>query len=132
MRAEAVMMQLLTAAGVAGLVGTRVSLARMVEGDPYPAIVIEVVSGTLVPPINAVAGMQTMQTRVQVTALGKNVSDVKNVLEQVRIACEFQSGLIAGVRVMSVLRDSIGPDTKNDEISVYLQSTDYMLTYYET
>lgn len=127
------MMALLTgAAGVTALVSTRISLARMVENDPYPAIVIETVSGTLEAPINATAGMQLMQTRVQVTALSRSAVECKQILEQVRIACEFQSGLIAGVRVISIVRAGIGPDHKNDDMSVYLQSHDYMLTFYES
>lgn len=133
MRAEAVISTLLkAAAGVTALVGTRISLTRMVENAPMPALVYAVVSGVPVPPINAAAGSQIMRTRVQITAMGKTVGDVKNILEQTRLALDFQSGLIAGVRVISITRELIGMDFKNDETSVYGQSTDYMVLHYET
>lgn len=141
MRAEAVIMTLLNAsAQVTALVGNRIYLARMVENDPYPAIVVEAVSGVLVPPINAKAGMQLMQARIQVTALSRKIADVKNLLDYARIALEFQSGVIAAnlndaivnVTVQAIVRDSIGPDFKNDDMSVYLQSHDYMVMHFET
>ena len=133
MRAEKVIIGLLNgSSAITTLVSNRIYLARMAQNDPYPAIVVEVVSGTLVQPINAQAGMQLMQTRVQVTALSRSGDDVKNLLDYARIACEFQSGVLSGVTVQAIYRDSIGPDMKNDDMSVFMQSHDYMVTHYET
>lgn len=141
MRAEAVMFALIKAsAGIVTLVANRIYLARMTENATYPAIVLEVVSGNLVTPINAQAGMQLLQTRIQVTALSRTAISAKQILDLVRIACEFKSGLIActiggtayNVQVQSVMRDSIGPDIKSDDLAVCMQSHDYMVTHYET
>jgi Protein of unknown function (DUF3168) len=133
MRPEAVMFALLNASSaITALVGARISESRMVENDPYPALVLDLVSGNLIHPINAAQGPHLVQARVQVTALGKTVGDVKTLLEQVRLACEFQRGAIAGVTVVSIVRDLIGPDAKNDELGVYYQPHDYMVTFYET
>ena len=125
---------------VTTVVANRIYLARMTENAPYPAIVLEMVSGNFVTPINAQAGMQLLQSRIQVTALSKTAIEAKQILDFVRIACEFKSGLIActiggvayNVQVQSVLRDSIGPDIKNDDLTVCLQSHDYMVSHFET
>ena len=125
---------------VTTVVANRIYLARMTENAPYPAIVLEMVSGNFVTPINAQAGMQLLQSRIQVTALSKTAIEAKQILDLVRIACEFKSGLIActiggvayNVQVQSVLRDSIGPDIKNDDLTVCLQSHDYMVSHFET
>ena len=53
-------------------------------------------------------------------------------VEQVRIACNYQSGTIAGVRVISVLRDSVSPDSRDDQLGLDMQSIDFMVTHYET
>lgn len=143
MRAEAVMFALIRAStAVTAIIGTGTGLylTRITENNPYPAVVLEMVDGHLVQPINATAGMQLLQSRIQVTALAKTAIQAKQILDLIRIACEFKSGLIActisgvayNVQVQAVYRDSIGPDIKNDDLSVSMQSHDYMVMHYET
>ena len=69
---------------------------------------------------------------MQVTAFAKTYAELKALLEQVRIACNYQSGTIAGVRVISVLRDSVSPDSRDDQLGLDMQSIDFMVTHYET
>lgn len=131
MRPEAVTQALLKVPTIINLVGSRLALGRLPENSAYPAIVYSVISGTPIVPINAQAGGTIMRTRVQIMALGKTVADVKTILEQVRLAMNYKSGLINGVQVISVVRDLIGPDSKDDDAAVFIQSHDYMITYQE-
>ena len=133
MRAENVIYTLLkTDAGLAALVSTRIYPSRLPQNTVMPAIAYELISGMESPVIDAQAGQALMASRVQVTAMAKNYKEVKDTLEAVRLACLYKSGLIANVRVLSVLRDSVGPDLRDDDLALYLQSIDFMVRYYET
>lgn len=137
MRAEKVIYTLLTGdAGVLALVGaspnTRIYPSRLPQNTLMPAIAYQLVSGMEMTPIDAQAGRQLVRSRVQVTAMGKNYSDVKTLVEAARIACLYKSGVIGGVTVLAILRDSVGPDTHDDDLNLYLQSIDFMVTHYET
>lgn len=133
MRAEAVINSLLLAAtGVATVVGARIYPSRLPQNTTLPAIAYQVVSGTEITPIDAQAGYQLMRTRVQVTAMAKNYAEVKSAIEAVRLACLYKSGTIAGVKVLSITRDSVGPDLRDDELSIYIQSMDFIVLHYES
>ena len=97
-----------------------------------PAIAYQVVSGNELTPIDAQAGFQLVQTRVQITAMAKNYDECKTALEAARNALLYKSGTIAAVKVVSILRGGIGPDLREDDTSLYVQSTDYLVTHYES
>lgn len=133
MRAEKVIYTLLTGdAGVAALVGARIYPGRLPQNTAMPALSYELVSSVDIPPITALAGGVLLRSRVQVTVLAKTYSDTKDVLEAARKALLFKSGLIAGVRVIGITRDLIGPDQRDDDLGLYLQGVDYMVTHDET
>lgn len=133
MRAEKVIFSLIGSdAGVIAVVGARIYPARLPQNTTMPAIAYQVVSGMEIAPIDAQAGYQIMRTRVQVTAMGKNYADVKSTLEAVRLACLYKSGTIAGVKVISITRDNVGPDLRDDDLSIYIQSIDFIVMHYET
>lgn len=138
MRAEKVIYALLTGdAGVQALLGgalpvTRIYASRIPQNTVMPVLVYQSISGNEMTPIDASAGFQLMRSRVQVTAMGKNYADVKNVIEAARLACIYKSGVIAGVTVQAVVRDSMGPDLRDDDLNLYIQSIDFIVTHYET
>lgn len=133
MRAEQVIYALLSAdTGVIASVGTRVYPSRVPQNNAMPSIAYQVVSGNELTPFDAQAGYQVVQTRVQITAMAKNYTECKAVLESVRKALLYKSGVIAAVKVLSILRGGIGPDLREDDTSLYVQSTDYIVTHYES
>jgi hypothetical protein len=133
MRAEKVIFTLLSAdAGVSAQVGARIYPSRLPQNTAMPAIAYEAVSGMELTPIDAQAGYQIVRTRMQITCMGKNYADVKNTVEAVRMALLYKNGVIGGVRVLSITRDSVGPDTRDDDLALYLQSIDFMVMHYET
>lgn len=104
---------------------------QLPQGTALPACVVEHVVTNELTTIDANAAFGLMRTRIQVTVLAKDYPTQKAVLEQVRIACNYQRGLIASVRVVSVLRDNVGPDLRDDDMQVYTQSIDFQVTYQE-
>ncbi len=103
------------------------------QGVALPAVVVEFISGRELTTIDANSAFGLNQARIQVTGIAGqgNYVALKNVLEQVRIACNYQRGTLNGVRVVSIIRDSVGPDLRDDDLQVYTQSIDFQVTYQE-
>ena len=136
MRAEKVINALLNAAaGITSLVGAgtaaRIYPGVLPQGSALPALSVEHVGSNELTTIDANAAFGLVQARIQVTALAKTYPELKALLEQVRIACNYQRGVIATVRVASVLRDTVGPDLRDDDLQVYTQSIDFQVTFQE-
>lgn len=141
MRGELVVSQLLSvAAGVTALVpAVRITPSRVPQASDMPSIVVEMVSGTDIPPITAAAGGLLVKSRIQVTVLAKTYTEVKRIHEAIRAAVLFQSGAfsfvapnpVVAVRVIGITRDLIGPDFRDDQLGLYLQSVDYQVIHDE-
>lgn len=132
MRAEKAIHALLSGAGgVTALVAARIYPHTLLQGEPLPALVVEHVSTVPMPTLDASAGFGLMQSRIQVTALAGSYPALKDLIEQVRIACNYQRGVIAGTRVNSVVRDFVGPDFSDDARTVFHQSIDFLVTFQE-
>ena len=133
MRAEQAIYALLNAAtALTALVGPRIfGGGQLAQGVALPAVVVEHVSSVELTTIDANAAFGLVQSRIEVTAIAKTYAEVKAVLEQVRVACNYQRGLINGVRVVSVIRDSVGPDQRDDDMQIFTQSIDFQVTFQE-
>lgn len=133
MRAEKVINSLLAgSSGLAAVVGTRIFPAKLPQNTAMPAVAYEYISGNELTPIDASAGQQIIKSRVQVNCMAKNYLEVKSAQEAVRLALLYKSGLIAGVQVLAITRDAIGADLRDDDLALYMQSVDYMVTHYES
>lgn len=143
MRAEAVIHALLAAdATVLTLLGSnpiRLYPSRLPQNTTMPAAAYQAISGTELTPIDAQAGRQVVRTRVQFNAMAKTYAEVKALIEAARLACLYKSGFIATgvaaigtVQVLSILRDNVGPDQRDDDLGLYMQSIDFMVMHYET
>ena len=136
MRAEKAIKYLLNnAAGVTALVGSgsaaRIYPGQLPQAATLPGLVVEHISGIELTTIDANSAFGLMQARIQVTAVCKTYPEVKTLLEQVRLACNYQRGVFNGVRVVSIIRDSMGPDLRDDDVQLYTQSIDFYVTYQE-
>jgi len=138
MRAEQVVYTLLAAdAGVAAIVGTRIYPGALPQRTILPALVYSHVDTVDLEPIDAQAGGLIALGRIQVNALVNDdpsgvsgYAQLKALGEAVRAALSFASGSIAGVTVVSVLRDQALPDQRDDDVGVLFQSTDFIVTHY--
>lgn len=141
MKAEKVIYSLLASdVGVTALVGASIHAQQMQQGAALPAIVYSHIDSQELDPISAAAFEESQvltRARIQVNALAADTATrsaydlVKDILENARLACSFKSGVIAGVQVVSVLRDSSGPDLRDDDLGVVTQSADFIVTFYQ-
>jgi hypothetical protein len=116
-------------------VTTRVPADSVVAGDvpvdaTLPAIGIKEISSVPLGAFDAQAEYSVVTSRVQVTAESRTYPEVKALLDLVRHACNFQRGTLAGVDVISIVRDTVGPDLQ-DMAGTYSQSIDFKVTYHE-
>ena len=108
---------------------------RIVAGDVpvnavLPALGIKELSLVPISAFDAQAEYSVVTTRVQVTVLDETYQDVAAIISLVRRACNFERGQIAGVDVISVLRDTVGPDME-DVAGNSIKTIDFKVTYHE-
>lgn len=108
----------------------RIVAGLVKESAALPAISITEVSSVPFGAIDGQAEYSVVSSRVQVTVMGTAYPDVKALIDLVRRACNFQRGAIAGVDVVSVVRDTVGPDL-SDAAGNSFQSIDFKVTYHE-
>lgn len=101
------------------------------QGTAMPAISLLHVSTVPFARMDAQAEFNIVTSRVQVTIMASSYPGVKPLLDAVRKACNYQRGVLAGVDVVSIVRDTVGPDFSNDEASIYYQTIDFKVTFHE-
>ena len=132
MRAEKVIRALLGAAApVVALVGTRVYPAPIPQATTMPAIGYSHVSTVPLSTLDAAAGYNLVRSRIEVFAIAKTYADQKTLVEEIRKALDYQRGTIAGIEVVSIIRDVAGPDLRDDDMQVFTQATDFLVTLRE-
>ena len=122
MSAELITAALLNVAGVTNLVGTRRALGVLPQNCAMPAIVYSVVGTTPIVTMNAVAGPQLLQSRIQVTALATTPSSVEQILATVMAAMNLKSGTFATRSVARTIRDIKSPITRDNEAGLWYGS----------
>lgn len=133
MRAEKVIYSLLSSkAAITNLVGTRIFPAPAPQDAALPCITYSHVSTVALQPTVLSVGDKLVRTLIDVAPIAKTYADQKNLVEQIRLALEFEHGTIAGVDVTSILRGSVGPDTRDDDLQMYTQSIEFVVTLVET
>lgn len=120
--------------GAASIVA-RVPEAQIIAGDvpviaPMPALSLKEISSVPIGAIDAQAERSIVVTRVQVMVMAKTYPEVKPLRDLVRRACNFQRGALGDVDVISIERDTIGPDLQ-DAAGNHFQSIDFKVTHYE-
>lgn len=96
-------------------------------GSVLPSIAYNFISGTQ----QTAIGLTTIKqrSRIQVTIASKSYPEVKQVMALVIGACNLQQGIFNGVETDSVIKDVIGPDLRDDEIGIFYQTVDFMVTH---
>lgn len=132
MSAEKVIYALLKAdPALAALVGDRIYPGFVPMGKPLPALAYNQVSRVESSKLGLRGGTVVVRSRIEVTAQAKTYPSKKAVLDAVRAACKNRQGLIAGVEVDSVLVDTTGPDLRDDDAGIEMQSQDFRVTFHE-
>jgi hypothetical protein len=100
------------------------------QGTTLPAISVSHVS-TMRRYAIASAPAEFCTSRVQITVMAKSYPEQKSILTLIRAALPRTRGSVNGVIVDSLLKDIDGPDFREDEVEIYMQSLDYIITYSE-
>jgi hypothetical protein len=110
----------------------RIVAGGVKEDTALPALGLTEVSSVPVGAFDAQAEYSVVTSRVQVTVMVERSGypEMKALLDLVRRACNFQRGQLAGVDVISVVRDTVGPDLE-DMAGNHFQSIDFKVTYHE-
>jgi len=118
------------AAVIARAPGDRIAAGNVSVDKGLPAIGITEVATVPIGAFDAQAEATIVTSRVQVTVVGKPYPDVISLIDLVRRACNFERGQIAGIDVVSVLRDTVGPDME-DVAGNTIKTIDFKVTYHE-
>lgn len=121
---------LLGAETVTARVAGRIAAGDVDADRGLPAIGLAEVSMAPIGAFDAQAEYSIVTSRVQVTVVGKTYPDVIALIDLARRACNFERGQIAGVDVISVLRDTVGLDME-DVAGNSIKTIDFKVTYHE-
>ena len=121
---------LLGADAVTARVADRIAAGDVAVDEGLPAIGLTEVVAVPIGAFDAQAEFSTVTSRVQVTVVGKAYPDVIAIINLARRACNYGRGQIAGTSVISVLRDTVGPDME-DVAGNSIKTIDFKVMYYE-
>lgn len=131
MKAEQIIYSLLTNdAALAAIVGTDiypVALPRNVKASTY--VVTQVISNIMRPTIDGHHKQNLYQARVQIDCVATLYPKLCELVQAVRLACNFKRGTIAGARVTSVSLALEGPQNFDDEQRLFVQPVDFIIIY---
>ena len=99
------------------------------QGATLPAIEITHVSGVWNKEVSEQS--KTCRARVQITVIAQSYTQQKQIIDLARDAVPRTRGTIAGVSVDSILREPDGPDFRDDEVGLFMQTQDFIVTYNE-
>lgn len=108
----------------------RIQAGLVPQGTALPAIAVTHVSTVRRQHI-AAAAKEYCIARVQVTVMAADYPTVKSVLALVRSALPRTRGTVNGVALVSLVKDMDGPDFRDDEAGIFMQSVDYIVTFNE-
>jgi hypothetical protein len=118
------------AALLAVVPATKIMGGDIPQGTVLPAIGISSVS-TMARHAVAETATELCTSRVQVTVMAKTYVQQKQIIKLVGAGVPRSRGTINGVVVDSILKDIKGPDFRNDDEGIYMQSQDFIVKYYE-
>lgn len=122
---------LLSHAPVSAIVGSQVAAGVLRQGSTLPAVGIREISRVEEPTVSNGEAKVLVRARIQVTAFAKSYPDQKALLQAIKLGAGTYTGTIAGVSVLSVTRDSVGPDLSDEAAEIYEQSRDFKVAYLE-
>jgi hypothetical protein len=67
--------------------------------------------------------------RVQVTVMTKNYPQQKAIIDLVRAACDAKQGSFNGVVIDSCVVDIEGPDLRDDDAGLFMQTIDFIVKF---
>jgi hypothetical protein len=100
-------------------------------GTAVPALLITEISGVPRNTVSMDEPNRLISTRVQVSVHARSYPEQDQILSLVRAAMPNLYGVVAGIKVRSILPDIVGPDLSNPEASIFIKSRDFKIAYLE-
>ena len=69
--------------------------------------------------------------RTQVTVMASSYPEQKRLIDLVLAAIPRRPGVVSGVKVDNIARESGGPDFEDEAANIYMQTQDFMVAYNE-
>ena len=112
---------------VAVVSAAKITAGLVSQGTALPAIAVTHVSGVW----NSEISQQGRQctARVQVTVMASTYPQQKQIMALIRSAVPRTRGTINGVSVDSILREPDGPDFRDDEAGIFMQTQDFFVKF---
>lgn len=117
---------------IAVVPATKIMAGAIPLNTDLPAIAVNEISGVERNTVAMNAATVLKTSRVQVTVQAKTYPQQKSILALVRKACPVSRGTVNGIAVDSILPDTVGPDLRDDEAGIFMQSHDFMVKFRET
>jgi hypothetical protein len=114
---------------IAVVAATKVFSGSVPQGTVLPAISVLHVSGVWGSEVSQQS--KHCRARVQVSVMASSYPQQKAIIKLVRDAVPRTRGAINGVAVESILREPDGPDFRNDEAGIFMQTQDFLVSYNE-
>jgi hypothetical protein len=112
---------------VAKVPTTRMFAGLIPLGTTLPAIAYSFISGVRTKNIDM--GDQIVRSRIQVTVQTSSYASQKEIIDLIIAACDAKRGAIGGVIVDSIMADLTGPDLRDDDAGIFMQSVDFIVKY---
>lgn len=111
--------------------GARIVAGILPQGSQVPALSAHTIDEDEIPTMARNLSVRTVRERVQVTALAHDYITMKRLLKAAALGPGVHTGVVAGIRVKSVLPAGVGPEIPPGEDGIREQSRDFMVTYVE-
>lgn len=132
MSAELIVGEMLSAANIVAIVGTRRALSQLPQNTAMPALVYSIIDVIPMPNVAYQNGLQRAQARVQINPLATSIGGMKAIHAAVRVAMDFKHQItVAGHTVISCRLESMGMTEKDNEAGIWTQPYDYILQFIE-
>ena len=108
---------------------TRIYAGLIPVNSTLPAIAYNLISGLRPKDI----GMNTLMTtsRIQVTVQTNTYATQKQIIKLIRDACDAKQGTFGGTDVDSCIADIEGPDLRDDDAALFMQTQDFIIKWRE-
>lgn len=114
-------------------VGIDVMAGVVPQNKELPVIGVMTISERNYQTLSDDEAQEIEQERVQVTVMTKTYRDQKHYMRLVKNACKAIEKIIVLVEetvvCKSILREFVGPDLKDSDAGIFMQSVDFMVKY---
>ena len=117
---------------IATVPAAKIFTGKIPLGEQLPAIATNEISTVEWNSVGQNAATTLATSRVQVTVQAKTDTEQKAILALVLKACPNQRGTVNGVSVDSIVPEGAGPDLRDDEAGIYMQSRDFTVKWVES